>query len=81
MRLNNVDYRPATLDEIATAQKWSGAPHVTFYCRSCGGIGWHAKNIALSDDGSYNGTRNIFYDGRGAECACAPSELRMAIPR
>jgi hypothetical protein len=40
---------------------------------------WRAKSIAVNKDGSYNGTRNIFYLTREEiECECGPKDLTFA---
>ncbi len=70
-------YRRATADEISALQEQSGAPHVWFKCECGTETMWHAKNIALSSRGGYNGTRNIFPTGR--ECDCAPSRLYCVV--
>lgn len=71
-------HRPATEDEIKALQSLGGAPHVTFACM-CGHGYWTAKNIALSNCGGYNGTRNIFYYGEGRECECPPCNLICVV--
>lgn len=67
-------FSKANAERIKQLRDLPGAPHVMFACL-CGKGHWTAKNIALSSDGGYNGTRNIFYNGDGPECSCSPSQL------
>lgn len=68
-------YRAANSQEIKALQDQPGAPHVLFACSQCGCGTWSAKNIALSNSGGYNGSRNIFYNGDETECNCPPHKL------
>lgn len=72
-------HRLATAKEVEAAQALPGAPHVTFGCTGCGKAGWSAKNIALADNGGYDGSRSIFWHGTGRECDCPSHMIRMVV--
>lgn len=63
--------------------------HVSLTCKNHPDLRWQCKEIAANRDGSYNGARHIFYNGRVrvdggqgyepvAECPCPPSDLRFS---
>lgn len=72
-----VKVRWATPEEIAAAQ--ADGAHIWTACQCGHGSLWQHKGLALNNDGSYNGARNIFYLGwsKEPECACSASHLRM----
>jgi hypothetical protein len=72
-----VPYRVATTEEIAARPDG----HVFLGCTCCGQATWMCKGIAVNDAGGYTGARNIFYLGKGAECSCPVSALRMIVPQ
>mgnify|MGYP000938576856 CR=1 FL=1 len=49
----------------------------TLICRKHPHLSWSCKSIAVSDDGRYNGSRNIFFNGKPGEreCPCHHSFL------
>lgn len=69
--------RWATAEEIAAAQADGG--HILTACQCGHPWLWMHKGLALNDDGSYNGARNIFYLGKAPECSCPPRMLRMVV--
>ena len=69
----------ATYDQVDVLRNEPGAPHVMFACIECGMAYWTAKNLALTPSGHYNGTRNIFFCGKGTECSCNPARLRCIV--
>jgi hypothetical protein len=68
--------------------------HITLTCKNHRNLRWHCKEVAVNGDGSYNGSRNIFFDGSttstgvmlhreadgsiSKECPCPPSDLTFA---
>ena len=57
--------------------------HVTLTCRHHPELRWHCKEIAFTDEGGYNGSRNIFFYGRADgtftdECQCPARDLIRA---
>lgn len=38
--------------------------HVSLTCKNHPELRWSTKEIAVNSDGSYNGDRNIFFNGR-----------------
>lgn len=79
MQINN-GWRVASVEEITALQAKDGAPHVVFGCTCCGMVNWSAKNLALANDGRYNGMRRIFVlDWNVGECSCASSSLRCVV--
>lgn len=50
--------------------------HIMLKCENHPDLRWHCKSIAVSDNGRYNGARNIFFTGEyGQECPCPGSAL------
>lgn len=48
-------------------------------CKNHPNLRWLTKTIATNEDGSYNGTRNIFYESwPHPECDCPPKDLTWA---
>lgn len=73
-------WRIATTDEVERLAALDGAPHVTFGCAGCGLVNWSAKNLALTPQGGYSGSRGIFVlDWSKGECACAPILIRCVV--
>tara|TARA_R100000687_G_C6367223_1_gene126206 strand:- start:63 stop:512 length:450 start_codon:yes stop_codon:yes gene_type:complete len=68
--------------------------HVTLTCKHHRNLRWHCKEVAVNGDGSYNGSRNIFFEGSTTskgivvhreadgstvqECPCPPSDMTFA---
>lgn len=58
--------------------------HVRLMCLKHPDLRWMCKSIAVNGNGSYNGMRNIFYEGHvngkdhPPECDCPASILRFA---
>jgi hypothetical protein len=57
--------------------------NIILTCRNHTNLRWQCKSIAVSGDGSYNGERNIFYNGAEdgsypVECSCSPKLLTFA---
>ena len=67
---------------------------VTLTCKHHRNLRWHCKEVAVNGDGSYNGSRNIFFEGSTTstgvvihreadgsivqECDCPPSDMTFA---
>jgi len=67
--------------------------HVTLTCKNHRNLRWHCKEVAVNGDGSYNGSRNIFFEGSTTstgmafhrevdgsilqECDCPSSDLTL----
>ena len=52
--------------------------HVILTCKNHDQLRWTCKEIAFSDAGGYNGSRNIFYKGDKSECSCPSRDLVRA---
>lgn len=53
--------------------------HVQLTCVNHLHLRWMCKEIAWSDKGGYNQSRNIFFiSDLERECSCPPSDLRRA---
>ena len=52
--------------------------HVILTCTNHDHLRWTCKEIAFSDGGGYDGTRNIFYWGSDPECSCSRRDLVRA---
>lgn len=70
----------ATGEELVALDQMPGAPHVKFACL-CGHGWWTSKNLTLTQDGGWNGTRHIFYQGSNAECTCPSSQLVCVVEK
>ncbi len=64
--------------------------HVWMTCENHPTLRWHCKSIAVSSNGRYNGSRNIFFEGESQgedrrllpapECSC-PSHKLISMER
>jgi len=56
--------------------------HINLTCKNHRELRWNAKSIAVNSDGSYNGTRSIFFQdwSKAEECKCPSSDLTFASP-
>ena len=52
--------------------------HVILTCKNHDQLRWTCKEIAFSDAGGYNESRNIFYQGDKSECSCPSRDLVRA---
>lgn len=57
--------------------------HIHLTCKNHPNLRWQVKSVAVNPDGSYNGLRNIFYNGdvntgTGLECPCSATDLTFA---
>ena len=52
--------------------------HVILTCNNHDHLRWTCKEIAFSDVGGYNGSRNIFYKSDEPECSCPSRDLVRA---
>lgn len=53
--------------------------HVELMCENHPNLRWHCKSIAVNENGRYNHSRNIFFNGANSmgvyECNCPASKL------